>query len=165
MIPSMRASCLAGGVLLLAACRGKSDADTAPEFVEKFTRACADKDMDTVWTMFSQDTQTLYSSSAQAVLENAKGNPTLAKRLKLDYDLAQEPDQIDAIAFAKIRLKKDHRTMLEAWGTARYASENKDSGNTVVTVEIAGRGREDWTLIREKRYLRFDRPTSRLLVR
>ncbi|MBI2900096.1 MAG: hypothetical protein HYY17_07915 [Planctomycetes bacterium] len=146
----------------LAACRGKSEADSGPEFVEKFAKAAREKDMETLWALFSQDTQSLFTESAKAVLDRAKGSPEAAKRIKLDYDFTQEVDQIDPVLFAKTRIKKDRKQDLETWGGARALDVTDDGGGCTVAVELPGKGRCNWVLVREKKYLRLNWVDSKM---
>lgn len=152
----MRRSVILAAGLFLFGCRGKHEAETAEEFVQKYAKAARAGDFDTLWLMLSKESQNLYTESAKQLLESVKGNDAATKKLQEEYGLSQDPAKMPLPDFVKARWKKETKRDTESVASGAYVKESTEGDRVIAVVEGNSMGRAEWVLVREKKYLKYD---------
>jgi len=136
-------------LLLLPGCRGKREATTGREFLERISTALREPDPSGFWKLMSEDTRRFMIEIVQQRVEVAKIKEQERTALTEDAggELAsQDPEKLAARVF--------HSKM--ARSRYEFVDEREEGGQVVVRYRGVAKGVQEWILVREEGGLRLN---------
>jgi len=147
-------------LVVVGGCSSKHEASTGKEWLEKFQAAAGAQDVETVWKMHTKASQEFMSEKYSDWMEVAKSDPEGLKQLKkstgLDDPSTRSGEEL-AKAFLKALLKKKDDEMHP--GKYVFVSEKKEGEQVILVLKIKGK-KEEFVLLEEDGYLKFDIPET-----